>query len=69
MCLAARHTPVTRRPRLLCDEGGFLVEAKLTRLLAPLPHDQQDLMRLDSIFKVCLGLYASFPVCGEGWRG
>ncbi|KAH6602621.1 hypothetical protein BASA61_000954 [Batrachochytrium salamandrivorans] len=36
---------------LLCNEAGFLVEDKLQRLLEPLHHDEQSLMKLDSIFK------------------
>ena len=36
---------------LLCDESGFLIESKLTRLLAPIEKDEQMLMKLDSIFK------------------
>ena len=37
---------------LLCQESDFLIESKLTRLLAPLEKDEQMLMKLDSIFKV-----------------
>ena len=36
---------------LLCAESGFLIESKLTRLLAPIEKDEQMLMKLDSIFK------------------
>ena len=36
---------------LLCEESGFLIESKLTRLLAPIDKDEQMLMKLDSIFK------------------
>lgn len=36
---------------LLCEESGFLIESKLTRLLAPIDKDDQMLMKLDSIFK------------------
>ena len=36
---------------LLCKESGFLIESKLTRLLAPIEQDEQMLMKLDSIFK------------------
>lgn len=36
---------------LLCEESGFLIESKLTRLLAPIEKDEQMLMKLDSIFK------------------
>lgn len=35
---------------LLCDEGGFLVESKLNKLLAPLEKDERSLMKLDAIF-------------------
>ncbi|KAK2551528.1 Dynein regulatory complex protein 1 [Acropora cervicornis] len=35
---------------LICDEAGFLVESKLTKLLAPLERDEQSLMKLDAIF-------------------
>lgn len=35
---------------LICDEAGFLVESKLTKLLAPLDRDEQSLMKLDAIF-------------------
>ena len=36
---------------LLCEESGFLIESKLSRLLAPIEKDEQMLMKLDSIFK------------------
>eukprot|EP01135_Chromosphaera_perkinsii_P003238 Nk52_evm13s239 gene=Nk52_evmTU13s239 len=42
---------IKRALELLCEEAGFLVEEKLTRLLAPLSKDEQSLMKLDSIFK------------------
>jgi len=35
---------------LLCDETGFLIEAKLHTLLSPLERDEQSLMKLDAIF-------------------
>lgn len=35
---------------LLCDEAGFLVEAKLIKLLVPIEKDEQSLMKLDAIF-------------------
>lgn len=35
---------------LLCDESGFLIESKLKKLLQPLDRDEQNLMKLDSIF-------------------
>ncbi|XP_059145951.1 dynein regulatory complex protein 1-like [Physella acuta] len=35
---------------LLCDEGGFLVEQKLNKLLLPLEKDEQSLIKLDNIF-------------------
>ena len=51
--------PTTKYPRalvkqtlaLLCQEAGFLIEAKLLRLLEPLEEDERLLMKLDSIFK------------------
>lgn len=36
---------------LLCEETGFLIESKLTRLLAPLETEEKMLMKLDSVFK------------------
>uniref|UniRef100_UPI00358E6A33 dynein regulatory complex protein 1-like isoform X2 n=1 Tax=Myxine glutinosa TaxID=7769 RepID=UPI00358E6A33 len=36
---------------ILCDETEFLVDSKLLGLLAPLPHTQQCLLKLDTIFK------------------
>eukprot|EP00051_Salpingoeca_urceolata_P005515 m.73944 g.73944 ORF g.73944 m.73944 type:complete len:691 (+) comp14395_c0_seq2:114-2186(+) len=42
---------IKRALGLLCDEGGFLVESKLTRLVASLPKSDQSLIKLDSIFK------------------
>ena len=36
---------------LVADEGSFLLESKLTHLLAPLDKEEQMLMKLDSIFK------------------
>lgn len=42
---------VKRALALLCDEAGFLVEDKLTALLAPLQPDEQRMVRLDAIFK------------------
>eukprot|EP01147_Barroeca_monosierra_P007715 gene7715-612_t len=35
----------------ICDEAGFLVESKLSQLLAPLNPKEQMLMKLDAIFK------------------
>lgn len=40
---------------LLCDEGGFLVESRLHRILAPLDRYEQSLIRLDAIF-LALGI-------------
>ena len=37
---------------VLCDEGGFLVEEKLNKLLQPLENDERSLIKLDAIFKV-----------------
>lgn len=36
---------------LLCEEAGFLLDEKLTRLVAPLPKEEQMMMKLDSMFK------------------
>ena len=36
---------------LVAEESSFLIEAKLSRLLAPLEKEEQMLMKLDSIFK------------------
>eukprot|EP00050_Salpingoeca_kvevrii_P020977 m.104829 g.104829 ORF g.104829 m.104829 type:complete len:705 (-) comp9116_c0_seq2:384-2498(-) len=36
---------------LLCDEAGFLLEAKLDKLLAPLSATEQSLVKLDTMFK------------------
>ncbi|CAG5124713.1 unnamed protein product [Candidula unifasciata] len=46
---------IKRVLELLCDEAGFLVEQKLTKLLLPLEKDEQSLMKLDNIF-AALGL-------------
>lgn len=37
---------------MVCSFQGFLVESKLTKLLAPLERDEQSLMKLDAIFAV-----------------
>jgi len=37
---------------LLCNEAGFLVEGKIQKLLEPLPEDEQNLLKIDSILKV-----------------
>lgn len=37
---------------LLCNEAGFLVEGKIQKLLDPLPEDEQNLLKIDSILKV-----------------
>ena len=37
---------------ILCDEGGFLVEEKLRKLLQPLKSGEKSLIKLDAIFKV-----------------
>ena len=37
---------------VLCDEGGFLVEEKLRKLLQPLQSGERSLIKLDAIFKV-----------------
>ena len=36
---------------LLCQEAGFLLDEKLTRLVAPLAKEEQMMMKLDSMFK------------------
>jgi len=36
---------------VICDEGGFLVEDKLKKLLAPLQHGEKSLIKMDAIFK------------------
>ena len=36
---------------IIADEGSFLLESKLTHLLAPLDKEEKMLMKLDSIFK------------------
>eukprot|EP00118_Oscarella_pearsei_P003919 m.16276 g.16276 ORF g.16276 m.16276 type:complete len:739 (+) comp26831_c0_seq2:342-2558(+) len=46
---------------LICDESGFMVEDKLSRLLAPLEQDERSLMKLDSIFKA-LGIESEADV-------
>jgi len=43
---------VTRKLlEVICDEGGFLVEDKLKKLLAPLQSGEKSLIKLDAIFK------------------
>ncbi|XP_033109065.1 dynein regulatory complex protein 1-like [Anneissia japonica] len=41
---------IKRVLELICDESGFLVEAKLNKLLLPLERDERSLMKLDAIF-------------------
>lgn len=43
---------VQRMLGLLCDEAGFLVEQKVLKLLEPLPVEEQNLLKIDSILKV-----------------
>ena len=44
-------TPLVRQVlEMLCMEAEFLIESKLLHLLAPLEHEEQTLMRLDSMF-------------------
>lgn len=43
---------IKRMLELLCDEANFLVEAKVQKLLDPLPLDEQNLLKIDSILKV-----------------
>lgn len=52
---------------------GFLVESKLTKLLAPLERDEQSLMKLDAIFAVRIFLSFSLfldhlKLCTEDLR-
>ena len=47
---------VKRVLELLCEEAGFLLDDKLTRLLAPLEKEEQMMMKLDSMFKA-LGIH------------
>lgn len=42
----------TRSECFIFPFQGFLVESKLTKLLAPLERDEQSLMKLDAIFAV-----------------
>ena len=49
-------TIVKRVLELLCDEGEFLLDDKLSRLVAPLEKEEQMMMKLDSIFK-SLGIH------------
>lgn len=46
---------------LLCNEAGFLVEAKVRRLLEPIAPEEQDLLKVDSILKV-LGIESAADV-------
>lgn len=43
---------IKRMLELLCNEAGFLVEGKIQKLLEPLPLDEQNLLKIDSILKV-----------------
>ncbi|KAG8460460.1 hypothetical protein KFE25_013110 [Diacronema lutheri] len=47
--------------QLLTNEAAFLVEAKVQKLLEPLPLDEQNLLRIDSILKV-LGVESAADV-------
>ena len=42
---------IKRMLELLCNEAGFLVEGKIQKLLDPLPPDEQNLLKIDSILK------------------
>ena len=44
-------TIIKRVLELLCEEAGFLLDDKLTRLVAPLVKEEQMMMKLDSMFK------------------
>ena len=46
---------------LIANEGSFLIESKLSHLLAPLEKEEQMLMKLDSIFKA-LGIKSETQV-------
>jgi len=50
---------------LLCDESGFLVEAKLIKLLAPIEKDEQSLMKLDAIFNA-IGIESESDIVSLG---
>ena len=39
---------------VICDEGGFLVEDKLKKLLVPLQNGEKSLIKMDAIFKVAV---------------
>lgn len=62
-CCVGAHcfTPGQRNGRFMLIFSiffqGFLVEAKLNRLLAPLEKDEQSLMRLDAIFAVSMCVF------------
>ena len=45
------HPVIRSVLELIATEGSFLLESKLSHLLAPLDKDEQMLMKLDSIFK------------------
>lgn len=49
--LMIKHRTIKDALDLIASESGFLVEAKLDRLLGPLPPKQSLMMKLDSIFK------------------
>ena len=46
---------------IIAEEGGFLIESKMSHLLAPLENEEQMLMKLDSIFKA-LGIHTEAEV-------
>lgn len=48
--ISLTQAAIKRMLELLCDESGFLVEAKLIKLLAPIEKDERSLMKLDAIF-------------------
>ena len=52
---------IKRMLELLCNEAGFLVEGKIQKLLEPLPPDEQNLLKIDSILKV-LGVEGAVDV-------
>ncbi len=45
------HSIIKATLEIIAEEGSFLIESKMTHLLAPLEKDEQMLMKLDSIFK------------------
>ena len=55
------HSIIKETLEIIADEGSFLIESKMTHLLAPLEKEEQMLMKLDSIFKA-LGIQTEAEV-------